>query len=393
MREAMSKTLTVTCLCLVGLYSAVAPGAKAEQPVLVERILGDGRTAQFDLSPLRYADPRPTLREVDQIAETIQSVNETYSPVLSMPKSINVRLLKKIRVDSDLLSGAFGEIFSVPRASFRWESGTINVGISLETIDKNVQSPQRSLPATVHEYGHAIFSENLERVMPDFHEVGDLLRLHHRYSRQIKAFPGGDRLDGFCPIFLANGTGGNKTNEAINANCPEFREIVLKQKALVDRISAQKWISKMTPYHELFADVIAVLESGNKEAMGDALAFIRSPIRDPRSLDLRSFTNCPAASEATETKPHGYFSPVRCEIGKFIKSTMTKVEKAQLASKVFDVLAADLKRAISSKTMPDPVEDNTRLIHELQQALGNETVATTDGNNRTSKRSLNKSVQ
>lgn len=158
--------------------------------------------------------------------------------------------------------------------------------------------PQRDLVISLeqtevlwmHELGHALLNAKLEEDWPWYQGRLDIFREWGRLIRE--SFRAG--MD-------------DNTNS----------EKIMKQIFLLEKYpNAMSWEELLAPYHELFADAVAVIYTRNPKAIKMALAHPQNP--DPHSDEDRDFSISHPYETWKETEAHSMLSPVRSHIWKLI---------------------------------------------------------------------------
>jgi hypothetical protein len=114
-------------------------------------------------------------------------------------------------------------------------------------------------------------------------------------------------------------------------------------------------------YNELFADIIAVLKTGDLDTMWKA-------VNDGESLDSgieRSFSANNDLMSWDYPAPHILFGPVRSYLGSNHLKDAPKARKTSIAKKVFDVIAKEInvtRELLIAQYRKDP----TRIVFEYE---------------------------
>lgn len=195
-----------------------------------------------------------------------------------------------------------------------------------------MKTKEESIAAALHEYGHAVFAENLE-----------LTDSTYAVYRQLRvAFK--------------------------RASTPDQQKEAVAPLMDFDRKHTISTI--VVPYHELFADVFAILVPKAMEM--DAVANAISVNGEEQDIPLPWFSRPSDASTWSSTSPHVVFNPVRYFLFKSLTQAGCKASKGKILASIFRALSAEI--AVVGDKLPkidgSNIElTNRRLITALEHSL------------------------
>lgn len=336
--------------------------------------------AQAHVRGFPWKDETPSTEDANKIVAVIEDINNKYHQVLSMPEEVNVLIRATAGVEIGL-----GPITVEHGAHFDPRDNHIITGVSFSWGEEPRQTPQLSLPVTAHEYGHAIFDHNLTLMDPVFVTIKTLHRdmgvAEQKYKAIIAQYEKALNTTGINFNLCETKQYEWRLKEIYTTEpkrssyiefCDELKKIERENARIQKQIFHYEWIVEMVrPYHELFADVVAVLENNDLDAISNSflIADHQNSTENMDTIRLRSFSQCPSADGFNTTKAHGHFSPTRCEVGRII--TSSQLTRPQLLRTIFDVFSEDIMEKIKSTTWDLPSsEDNKRLIKKLRNKFG-----------------------
>jgi hypothetical protein len=288
------------------------------------------------------ADEPDFNKDITKITEAID--NYKISEV-----SVNV----VIKPESDNASFDSGSIVEVPRTMVMYNHIGSNPDYKT-TID--------ALAVYAHEYGHAVFDAHISAAIPAYEEMKRLKR--EISMRSLRPF--NERL----------------THQQGEANQKRIKE-------LTDSLLANKEILRMArltlPYHEVFADTIAVFVFNSKNAIHQALYYNDMSDRDngfsgggfgrgfgpptdhynPHDPNIniigRDFSVVHDVNTWSNNSEHSLFSPLRSVIGSDQCWPTTDADRATKLKLLLKILLADLVEKNKAKTFPKVI-DNKKIM-------------------------------
>lgn len=207
-----------------------------------------------------------------------------------------------------------------------------------------------------HEYGHEVFHENLKATNPLYHKNVQILQKYRDLSQRKREL---QNKEATAEELLAVGMEIDKLRPSI-------------PKAEIDKLFTGA-------YHELYADLVTVVTTGDLNAMKKLI--LNSDTADLEEANARSFEfQTPLEGWDYET-PHFVFAPTRSYLGSKIKQGVE--DKAAFLKKAYDVISKQFEQTRQHflrqyETNPDlalweydyGVEQlNRTLIEELEKAL------------------------
>ncbi|MBC7714045.1 MAG: hypothetical protein H7177_11950 [Rhizobacter sp.] len=201
-----------------------------------------------------------------------------------------------------------------------------------------------NLTTVAHEYGHALLEKKFEQT------------LLKQFPKQAGFIPANQELSKLKIQAIKNPTEENsklrqEKNSEILANADYIR---------FARIT--------TGYSELYADVVAVYEYGEKDAIFKALYYDQMNDFQFKMVQTRDFgTEFDARYSKFMTEEHGYFALTRTYIGKNLWPSNNAQKKVML-KKIGDAIVEEVKALlISGKDLPENAQANKQLIERLKK--------------------------
>ncbi|WP_413581816.1 hypothetical protein [Bdellovibrio sp. HCB288] len=229
--------------------------------------------------------------------------------------------------------------------------------------EKHLRSEAGNLTTFAHEYGHVIFTDWLTRDIPEFKAIREGIASPMIANQKV--------------YFLANQRALIE-KRIIAASTPSHLKHLLEKKQEIERQLAQAYfeagefsaeqnriLNLLAPYHELFADVVAVLFAEDPQAMRKAVELPCSSAKEAYMAAARDFTAHHAHDHWNDSTPHYMFSPVRSELytHHWIKGYSAKAKRDYLL-KVYNLLREDILARWYQK--PTSVRDaNKKLIERI----------------------------
>lgn len=264
---------------------------------------------------------------------------------------VNVNVV--IKPESDNASFDSGSIVEIPRTMVMYNHMGSN---------PDYKTSMDALAVYAHEYGHAVFDAHITAAIPAYEEMKRLKR--EISMRSLRPF--NERL----------------TQEQGLANQKRMTE-------LVDSLKANKEILRLArltlPYHEVFADTIAVFVFNSKNAIHQALYYNDIGDRDDgfggggfgrgngipgghynphdpnRNIIGRDFSVVHDVNTWSNNSEHSLFSPLRSVIGSDECWPTTDADRSAKLKELLKMLLADLVAKNKTKTFPE-VADNKKIM-------------------------------
>ena len=127
----------------------------------------------------------------------------------------------------------------------------------------------------------------------------------------------------------------------------------------------------MSPYHELFADVVAVMYAQDPQAMRRTVEFAGAQGKDLYAAEARDFTALHKAIGWNDTTPHYLLSPTRSYLYRTQwPKAYTSKEKAAFLRHIFMVLKDEIQ-ANWNAPAKSPEVLNINLINRFKSQSGN----------------------
>lgn len=253
-----------------------------------------------------------------------------------------------IKPESDNASFDSGSIVEIPRTMVMYNHMGSN---------PDYKTSMDALAVYAHEYGHAVFDAHITAAIPAYDEMKRIKR--EISMRSLRPF--NERL----------------TQEQGLANQKRIKE-------LTDSLLANKEILRLArltlPYHEVFADTIAVFVFNSKNAIHQALYYNDIGDRDGgfgggfgpptghynphdpnRNIIGRDFSVVHDVNTWSNNSEHSLFSPLRSVIGSEECWPTTDADRAAKLKELLKMLLADLVEKNNAKTFPE-VADNKKIM-------------------------------
>ncbi|CAE79016.1 hypothetical protein AB1A81_05020 [Bdellovibrio bacteriovorus] len=233
--------------------------------------------------------------------------------------------------------------------------------------EKHLRTEQGNLTTFAHEYGHVILTDWLTCDIPEFKAIREGIASSMIANQKV--------------YFLANQRGLIE-KRIIAAPTQSHQERLLKKKQDIERQLAQAYfeagefsaeqnriLNLLAPYHELFADVVAVLYAEDPQAMRKAVEFPSGSNKDIYMAEARDFTVGHAHQHWNDSTPHYMLSPVRSSLfaGHWIKR-YSSAEKREYLVKVYNLLRDDILSRWHQET-PSVQDANKTLIEKINSRL------------------------
>ena len=288
------------------------------------------------------ADEPDFNKDILQITNTIDSY-----------KISNVSVNVVIKPESDNASFDSGSIVEIPRTMVMYNHLRTN---------PDYKTTMDALAVYAHEYGHAVFDAHITAAIPAYDEMKRIKR--EISMRSLRPF--NERL----------------TAEQGLANQKKIKE-------LSDSLLANKEILRLSrltlPYHEVFADTIAVFVFNEKAAIYQALYYddigdhdngfgggfggggFGPPMgqynpHDPnRNIVGRDFSVVHDINTWSNNSEHSLFSPLRSVIGSDQCWPTNDADRAAKLKELLKILLADLVEKNKTQTFPT-IADNKKII-------------------------------
>lgn len=296
--------------------------------------------------------------------------NEFYIQSKGPKSKINCELLNKIHEVSVKVS----EVFSTyPKVSLFLEQQGFAASFDQAKIIKvpqkffrrnskrkyHVQEGDSILPIFVHEYGHAIFSEMLKDEFTEFQDISQKTERMADIHIEIKKH----QQDIKDPSL----TGKNRKakQDKIYKLSLEVQQI---KKSLNNDKTVQKLRKIIIPYHELFADIVAVYFYEKTEIMMNAVNHPQYNKEEKIVPLRRSFTKSVTNFDQLDEKDvHGYYSPVRKLIGEKYWPK-NEQDKRTFLKKIFNAISNDIRNRLNDNEK----ENYKSIINGLIDSINSE---------------------
>jgi hypothetical protein len=224
----------------------------------------------------------------------------------------------------------------------------------------------QTLPVVAHEYGHALFSKILEANIPMIKTFNQKAKELSRLKLQSKdLLSQAHRFDNTFTV--AQRINIQKSIQSVGLQIGKKKNSFYKMKKnhfLLDMV---------TPYHELFADIVAVFHFGRLDIIADTLRHPHPNLSELNKNNARAFSSRFVDIENLDASlPHSRFFSVRQYIGRYFRPFGFKEKKLYLKL-ISQILVSEVQRNIDLKRRnidQEPgLEQNRRIIVKLQKIL------------------------
>jgi hypothetical protein len=339
------------------------------------------------LVQIRLLSPDLNAKQINEVLEVVQGVNELVQPALRVPVSEVVELRRK----------GWEHFYGIgPRITVPYQSAWMHE-VRKGVLRERVKHPKYTRAAVAHEQGHAIFDLNMHSRVPEWKSHMEKLEaiqkareliavaLETRFEIEDKLIENGlvreDRralsvfealLRDRLPDGRINGGLPSAYTHPLFSEWERAKKLERDAFETMSRVNSDdtlKLNAHMEPFTELFADCVAVLyfEDGAVISKGVNYAgFAGKTFEERRKLAStrgRDFTARYKASSWNHTNPHALLGPVRSHLWKYyLNNPMFRTKRAEILAKLLDVIADEAKELKSL----EPREVNERLINSIE---------------------------
>ncbi|UOF02297.1 hypothetical protein [Bdellovibrio reynosensis] len=229
--------------------------------------------------------------------------------------------------------------------------------------EKHLRSHQANLVTFAHEYGHVIFSEWLAREIPAYKQLQLEIRDSTIASQMIYSLANKRAL---LNKFLTQAPANQR--EALSAELKDVERNLGQVYFQASEYTQEQTriLNIIAPYHELFADVVAVLYAQDPQAMRHSIEFAGAQGKDLYAAEARDFSHNHSADGWQDTTAHYMLSPTRSYLfaDHWVKNYSGN-EKAAYIKLVFKVLKEEIQTSWNSDAI-DAASANKSLIKRFQ---------------------------
>ncbi len=232
-------------------------------------------------------------------------------------------------------------------------------GVEDYTKVRMSKHPKFSRPILAHEYGHAIFAENIYHEIPEWKELEEtayMMRYIEARLEQLRGFVKNPKLSPPPQV---------KDLSDAQAQLAHLEQ-VFKEASNDAQVQGAVWLNHLArSYNEVFADSVAVIYAKDPSAIAKALNFTKRKL-DPG--DFRDFMNKMDGAKWTHDEEHVLFSPVRYALGKnYIFNPQFHDHEEIVLRKIFNAITDEMRyysRAIHYKDFSLLKNQTTKVINE-----------------------------
>lgn len=213
---------------------------------------------------------------------------------------------------------------------------------SLDLNDNKVFKEQKDLDAIIlHEYGHAVLASYLVNNWDGFRNYSSS---GHRISEL-------------------------EQQNLVSPSKEIQEKIDYERKALMSSRSMRTFTKAITPYQELFADILSTFELNDKDAILNAITTLNDTPDNYLLYLGRSFSNRELDLGKLSAFPHSYFYKTRQFIGLNLWP-INELDKKEKLKKLIKIIQEELEMSsYDSYFMTEPLLDNELLIDRMAQIL------------------------
>jgi len=289
---------------------------------------------------------------------------ESISKFAELPPSINLSLYEK---QAGASFGDSNNLLSIAKEL---------LSVNSETKEEFTRSRIGNVTTFVHEYGHAIFANWLKRDFPEYKKVSDEQKDSAIASTELYFYSDrrstlGLRLEEFDAL-------GSYDSEEYNRIQLEYNEV---SRALAMSFSMnngmdnseasknQKVHNLISPYTEMFADLVTVLNSNDPKAMYKAIAYPNMVKRDQVLAEGRDFSIIHNLETWDSKVGHILLAPARGYLySEFLSGELSLDKKREVLELVFVAMKEEILLRWGSE-IEDVVLSNRELINRFDQSL------------------------
>jgi len=252
------------------------------------------------------------------------------------------------------------------------------LSVNSETKEEHIRSKVGNVTTFVHEYGHAIFANWLKRDFPAYKQVSEEQKASVIANTQLYYYS--DRRSTLNYKLEELESLGQTTTEEYNKLQLEYKNV---SRALamsfgmnngmdtseLERL--QKINNLISPYTEMFADLVTVLNSNDPQAMYKAIAYPNMVERDQFLAEGRDFLIAHDIESWDSKVGHVLFAPARSYLySEYLIEGLSLEEKGRILKLVFVAMKEEIIQRWGTE-LSDVVSANKKLIHRLDQTLTN----------------------
>jgi uncharacterized surface protein with fasciclin (FAS1) repeats len=211
--------------------------------------------------------------------------------------------------------------------------------------DMTFKSTVDDLNVYAHEYGHAVFDTYIAAAIPKYLDVKKI----YNAMSDIEVKPYQMQM----------------TPEQVKANQKQYDNLV---ETLKNSKELLQIVSLTLPYHEVFADTIAVFNANSKNAISEALYNPLAKFYDQAakiSWQGRDFGSKHDLETWEQDEAHLLFSPLRSQIGLDECWPKDKADQARKLKFLAQILTEQMKKMYAAHKSP-VIADNKELIEKYK---------------------------
>ncbi len=285
--------------------------------------------------------------------DTIKSINSDIGQSIKKPKTVRLEIEKQ------------GE-----NAEFNW--GDKIIFPFQFFINGKPKHPKFAQTVLAHEYGHYIFSVNLRESVKKYAEYEIQAKMMIDSHSEVRK-RSDDYENAVLDLSKARKEGNEDKVAELRKKVESTEEYFDRASESLDQLNVEVKDSVFTrisilSYHELFADIIAVLHVNQPTAMSDALSSSNTKDASEKFANYsRSFLNRIRLNGWNKNEPHILFAPVRRIVWEYILSNPKYNQNREIMLKeILFCITEEIRLRIDEKKFSlSPEEMNRRLIDSL----------------------------
>lgn len=295
--------------------------------------------------------------EINIARNTVNSINQLVGKAIKVPELVSLDIKKK------------GE-----DAEFDWDYKITFPHQYL--INGKPKHPKFSQTILSHEYGHYIFSVNLREFFDNYAKFEYQARMTIIYAAEVRIASG---LYEKAITQLAQARKENDLtkiaelkNNVENAE-KIFDEASEKMDQMNDAVKTSEFSQiSILSYHELFADIIAVLHLKDPQAMSSVLSSASTKgVSEKAAISSRNFLNRIRLNGWSQVEPHMLFAPTRRFIWDYVLSNPRHNQNPEILIKeILYCIEEEISNRITERSFDISSEEmNRRLIDRLMKSF------------------------
>lgn len=339
------KYLTTALLCLLSVHLKAQTGAVTEAPFTNE-CTELSTFAGVELWQDSQTLAKSSCHFAALYTQVVQDINN-WAPV-------NKKIYLSLR---DSASGASYDGVAILNSAE-------NLFIESSDKEKHLRSQRDNMVTFAHEYGHVIFSEWLGSTFPAYKQLQNEIVGPTKANELVYSLSNKRALLNRSLTRASSKSEKSQLTEELAQTEQRLAQAYFQAQEFTPE--QNRLLSLISPYHELFADIIAVIYAEDPQAMRHSIEFQGAQGKDLYGAEARDFTLIHKTAGWNDTTPHYLLSPTRSYLyhAQWIK-TYTLDDKAAFIKNVFRVLKQEIEANWNGPTK-SPETLNVNLIKRFK---------------------------